>query len=173
MTRRIAFLKYGTFHMKKIKKIRTLKILWQVVQICQFAKSHGKPNKNFIFQSPNIYFISVLFLILRHCRHTRVPQKQLFIIQADFFDWSYDNFYNLELVTPWKCLSPSPFIKADTLNFFSSCLVRWCLRGKSTCATSPCQAISKNVLPVSEKLVKNSHFYNINLAQNRKTVVTF
>ena len=164
-----------------------MKILWQVVQICQFAKSHGKPNKNFIFQSPNIYFISVLFLFLRHCRHTRVPQKQLFIIQADFFDWSYDNFYNLELVTPWKCLSPSPFIKADTLNFFSSCLVRWCLRGKSTCATSPCSHFvplakqfpkTSNIsvapfLPVSEKLVKNSHFYNINLAQNRKTVVTF
>ena len=46
---------------------------------------------------------------------------------------------------------------------------------------SPCHAISKTVfiftlaqfLPVLVKLVKNSHFYNVNLAQNLKTVVTF
>ena len=37
----------------------TLKILWQVVQICQFAKSHEKPHKNVMFQSPaaNIYSV--------------------------------------------------------------------------------------------------------------------
>ena len=34
-------------------------MLWQVVQICRFAKAHEKPHKNVIFQSPvaNIYFV--------------------------------------------------------------------------------------------------------------------
>ena len=46
---------------------------------------------------------------------------------------------------------------------------------------SPCHAISKKVfkisvapfLPVSVKLVKNSHFYNVNLAFNFKRAITF
>ena len=46
---------------------------------------------------------------------------------------------------------------------------------------SPCHAISKKVfkisvaqfLPVLVKLVKNSHFYNVNLALNFKRAITF
>ena len=62
------------------------------------------------------------------------------------------------------------------------------LKSKPSCinsATLPfcshCHAISKKVfkiavapfLPVLVKLVKNSHFYNVNLAQNLKTAITF
>ena len=60
---------------------------------------------------------------------TRVtPRVASSHLQGDFFYWSCENFgmekfESMEVVTPWKCLNPSPFIKAHTLNFFSSCLV--------------------------------------------------
>ena len=61
----------------------TLKILWRVVQICQFAKSHEKPHKNVIFQSPVANIYSVIGCKKSVGMVSRVPKSNM--VTSPFF----------------------------------------------------------------------------------------